>query len=56
MHGDIKPKNVLVHNDQIKIADFGLSKIIHDDQMQLKTTGTPAFMVRKELICSNVLT
>lgn len=29
-HRDIKPKNILLHNGEIKLVDFGLSKIIAD--------------------------
>jgi serine/threonine protein kinase len=28
IHRDIKPKNILLHNGKVKIADFGVAKII----------------------------
>jgi serine/threonine protein kinase len=30
IHRDIKPDNILISNNVLKISDFGLSKIIHD--------------------------
>ena len=30
IHYDLKPQNILFHNHQIKISDFGVSKIIED--------------------------
>jgi serine/threonine protein kinase len=46
VHGDIKPQNLLVGDDGVvKIADFGISKILHgSNQKLLDTAGTPAFM------------
>jgi len=32
IHRDIKPDNILISNDIIKLADFGLSKIISIEQ------------------------
>ena len=32
MHRDIKPQNILIKNNQIKICDFGLSKLIEDEK------------------------
>jgi len=45
VHGDIKPNNILVSDDgMVKIADFGVSKMIKKDEMRIDTAGTPAFM------------
>ena len=30
--------NFLIHNSQIKIADFGFSKMVHDTNVPLKQT------------------
>jgi serine/threonine protein kinase len=38
IHRDIKPQNVLIHNSKIKIADFGFSKMVEDnDQVVMHT-------------------
>lgn len=46
VHGDIKPQNLLVgENGIVKIADFGISKMLSNSDEQLGlATGTPAFM------------
>ena len=46
VHGDLKPQNLLVSScGLIKIADFGLSKIIiNENEKQKECIGTPAFM------------
>lgn len=43
MHRDIKPSNFLIHNNQIKISDFGFSKI---ETLDLSNTfcGSPMYM------------
>lgn len=47
MHRDIKPANILFKNGKVKLADFGLAKIIDkiDENVQLAHTavGTPLF-------------
>ena len=51
VHRDLKPENVLLKVDPanphvpiIKIADFGLSKIVSDDVFMKTVVGTPLFM------------
>ena len=46
VHGDIKPQNLLVGDDGVvKIADFGISKMLHASGQKLAdASGTPAFM------------
>jgi len=46
VHRDLKPANILVHNKQIKIADFGFSRILQDIDLNNKITqiGTPLYM------------
>ena len=45
LHRDIKPENILIHNDVIKICDFGFSTIIKEQHQMMRTIcGTPLFM------------
>ena len=46
LYRDLKPENILVCQDgYLKIADFGLSKIIHDrNQCDMRVCGTPDYM------------
>jgi len=47
IHRDIKPKNILIHEDGIKISDFGVAKIINNHNSDQETTtfsGTIQFM------------
>lgn len=46
VHGDIKPQNLLIGEDGVvKIADFGIAKMLHASGQQLAdASGTPAFM------------
>ena len=48
MHRDIKPPNILFHNGEIKIADFGFAKIVDDNVKDIKMhhtlLGTPLYM------------
>ena len=48
IHRDIKPANILINADKVvKITDFGLAKLVDDDQNLTKTKmtlGTPSFI------------
>jgi hypothetical protein len=48
IHRDLKPDNILVaHGTQVKLADFGLAKLLHSDQHLTSTgvlLGTPLYM------------
>jgi len=48
MHRDIKPPNILFHQGEIKIADFGFAKIVDESNKNVKMAhtllGTPLYM------------
>ena len=53
IHRDIKPQNILLHNDTIKIGDFGFSILIKDyNQMMNTMCGTPLYMSPELLYCT----
>ena len=56
VHRDLKPENILVEKDprneeviQIKITDFGLSKIVVPNETMLESCGTPAYVAPEVL-------
>ncbi|MFW6029048.1 MAG: protein kinase domain-containing protein [Halanaerobiales bacterium] len=52
-HGDIKPDNILFGDDrQVKVTDFGTSRIIEDVFVETLGAGTCGF-VAPEVVCSN---
>ncbi len=52
IHRDLKPDNILIHNGDIKICDFGFSTIIKNDSYMSSTIcGTPLFMSPETLGC-----
>lgn len=46
VHRDVKPQNILIHDGVVKIADFGLAKVVDpNSQNRFQTfSGTPLFM------------
>ena len=47
IHRDLKPANILVHNGQVKIADFGFARAVDDPKIQSRFTkkiGSPLYM------------
>ncbi len=46
LHNDIKPANILVKDEQIKLCDFGMSKFLDEDNDSLSGTicGSPMYM------------
>ena len=49
LHRDIKPDNLLFKTkdrnvNNIKLSDFGLAKILQDNQMASTTCGTPVYI------------
>ena len=46
LHRDLKPKNILLDGeDQVKIGDFGISKMLDNTFDMAKTaTGTPYYL------------
>ena len=57
VHRDLKPENILIHNEIIKIADFGFSKMVEEGNMDLPLLdsflGSPMYMA-PEVLMSHV--
>jgi serine/threonine protein kinase len=53
VHRDLKPENLLyaspADNAEIKVADFGLAKIVSDSQVMVTTCGTPGYVAPEVL-------
>lgn len=50
IHRDLKPDNILLTNkNRVKIADFGLSKMIQKYSKTLTTSGTPHYMAPESI-------
>lgn len=66
IHYDLKPQNILFHNGEIKISDFGLCKIVEDstERVELTSQGVGTYWyqppecfevgLNPPLICSKV--
>ena len=55
VHRDIKPENLLLQSKEIgiaslKIADFGLSRLLDEDQMASTACGTPGYVAPEILM------
>ncbi|KAJ3301307.1 hypothetical protein HDV03_001056, partial [Kappamyces sp. JEL0829] len=54
VHRDLKPENLLLSdkssNPEIKISDFGLSKIFTESEVMKTACGTPGYVGRAELL------
>lgn len=54
MHRDLKPENLLLDNDNnIKLADFGLSNVVHDGDFLRTSCGSPNYAA-PEVISGNL--
>lgn len=51
IHGDLKPPNILLKHDQVKICDFGISKTL-SDTILTGIVGTPQYMSPELLLDS----
>lgn len=39
IHYDLKPQNIIFHDGEVKISDFGLSKIMNDNEEKIELTS-----------------
>ncbi len=56
LHRDIKPQNILIHKNQIKISDFGFAKSFEKNELITTFCGSPLYMapeIIKDKIYSN---
>jgi serine/threonine-protein kinase ULK/ATG1 len=54
LHRDLKPGNVIFHNNQVKVADFGFCKALEGKEQMTKTmVGSPIYMA-PEILKGNI--
>ena len=49
MHRDLKLANILMHDGEIKIADFGFSKLLTNEEFTQTMLGSPLNMAPEVL-------
>lgn len=50
IHRDVKPQNIVLHNDTARITDFGFAKsVISNTQLNWTVVGTPYYMSPQQL-------
>jgi serine/threonine protein kinase len=52
IHRDIKLPNILLHDGKLKLADFGISKVLSGEYAKTVMGGTPHYMA-PELMSKN---
>tara|TARA_B100000925_G_scaffold159615_1_gene119841 strand:- start:59 stop:1216 length:1158 start_codon:yes stop_codon:yes gene_type:complete len=50
LHRDIKPQNILIHNNNIKISDFGFAKAFEKNELITTFCGSPLYMAPEIII------
>ena len=50
LHRDIKPENILIHNNIIKISDFGFAKSFEKNELITTFCGSPLYMAPEIII------
>lgn len=41
--GDLKPANILIYNQEVKLFDMGVSLVVHEDQKHCLKGWTPKY-------------
>lgn len=52
-HGDIKPDNIIMNSSgEVKLADLGLAKSVHDKDNKAAPMGTPLYVAPELISCT----